>query len=211
MDPSCFNTGVALGFLLCAPLGPVGILCIRHALCDGRLAGTLAVLGAAVADAIYCLMAAFGIALVASFLDLGRLWVQAFGGLVLVGVGFSLWRRPPEPGAACGCAGRTRLLGAFLSTFLVMLSNPLPILVISAALSAMSGPALASAPRAAPLLMAGVFFGSLLWAPILVIGASALKPLLRRERLQVLQRACGAALLVCGLVLGASPLLRFYR
>ncbi len=211
MDPSFFWRGVVLGFLLCAPLGPVGILCIRHALCEGRLAGALAVLGAAVVDAGYCLVAAFGITLVAGFMGQGRSWIQPVGGLVLALMGFHLWRESPVQGAARGAGGRPPLYGAFFSTFFVMLSNPLPILAISAAISAMSGSAIASAPAAAPLLMSGVFFGSLLWAPLLVIGASALKPLLQQGRLQVLQRACGAALLLCGLLLGVSPLIRFYR
>ena len=208
MDPSLFWKGVFLGFFLCAPLGPVGILCIRHALCDGRLAGTLAVLGAAVVDALYCLVAAFGVTLAAAFLDLGRPWIQGAGGAILTLVGLYLWREPPARPAACGHNGRSHLFGAFLSTFLVMLSNPLPILAIGAALSALSGSVRLSAPAAVPWLMAGVFLGSLLWAPLLVIGASALKPLLRPERLQMVQRACGAAILACGLVLGVSSLIR---
>jgi threonine/homoserine/homoserine lactone efflux protein len=207
MELALFWKGVALGFLLCAPLGPVGILCIRYTLLDGRLAGIFALLGAAVVDAAYCLVAALGITLVTGFLEQGRLWIQPFGALVLAIVGFHLMR---EPSGERGTAGRRgqNLMGSFFSTFFLMLSNPLPILIISAAVSVFSGPAWTPIPAAAPLLMAGVFSGSILWAPIFIIGASALKPLLKREHLLVLRRASGIALLICGLFLGASLFFR---
>ncbi len=207
MDQLLFCKGVALGLLLCAPLGPVGILCIRHTLVDGRLAGMLAVLGAAMVDAVYCLIAALGITLVAGFLEQGRSWIQPLGGLVLAFVGFHLTCEPSGARRVSGTRGYN-LMGAFLSTFLLMLSNPLPILIISAAISAISGPAWVSMPTAALVLMAGVFCGSILWAPILIIGASMLKPLLKREHLRVLQRASGIALLICGFFLGISPFFR---
>ncbi|MCU0560868.1 MAG: LysE family transporter [Desulfobacterales bacterium] len=206
MEFALFWKGVAVGFLLCAPLGPVGILCIRHALVDGRLAGALAVLGAAVVDAAYCLVAALGITLVSGFLEEGRSWIQPLGGLALALVGFHLTR---EHSGARGTSGRRQnLMGSLFSTFFLMLSNPLPILIISAAISAFSGPAWVSMPAAAALLMAGVFLGSLLWAPILVIGAAMLKPLLQHEHLRRLQRASGIALLLCGIFLGITPFVR---
>lgn len=207
MDQAVFWKGVALGFLLCAPLGPVGILCIRHTLLSGRLAGMLAVLGAAFVDAAYCLIAALGIALVTGFLEEGRSWIQPLGGLVLALVGLHLTRAPSGDRGIPKTRGRN-LMGAFFSTFFLMLSNPLPILVISAAISAFSAPARASMPAAAPTLMAGVFSGSFLWAPVLVIGASMLKPLLHHEHLRRLQRASGIALLLCGIFLGITPFVR---
>lgn len=207
MELALFWKGVALGFLLCAPLGPVGILCIRHTLLEGRLAGMLAVLGAALVDAAYCLIAALGITWVTGFLEAGRSWIQPFGGLVLALAGGRLAREPSGSRGTSGTHGQN-LMSSFLSTFFLMLSNPLPILMISAAISALSGPAWVSMPAAAPTLMAGVFSGSLLWAPVLVIGASMLKPLLQREHLRRLQRASGIALLVCGIFLGLSPFFR---
>jgi threonine/homoserine/homoserine lactone efflux protein len=207
MELALFWKGIVLGFLLCAPLGPVGILCIRHTLLNGRLAGMFAVLGAAVVDAAYCLVAALGITLVTGFLEDGRFWIQPLGGLVLALVGFHLMR---EPVGSFGISGRRgqNLMSSFLSTFFLMLSNPLPILILSAAISAFSGSAWVSMQTAVPALMAGVFSGSLLWAPVLVIGGSILKPLLQHVHLRLLQRASGIALLLCGIFLGITPFVR---
>ena len=48
-----FIKGLIVGFVICAPGGPIGMLCVRRALVDGRLAGMAAVLGASMVDAVY--------------------------------------------------------------------------------------------------------------------------------------------------------------
>ncbi|HXP96053.1 MAG TPA: LysE family translocator, partial [Telmatospirillum sp.] len=50
MPSYLFLRGLAVGFALAAPVGPVGILCVRRALADGRHAAFVAGLGAAFAD-----------------------------------------------------------------------------------------------------------------------------------------------------------------
>src|SRR5512135_2777452 len=53
--------GLAIGFLIAAPVGPIGVLCIRRTLVDGRRIGFLSGLGAATADMLYGAVAAFGL------------------------------------------------------------------------------------------------------------------------------------------------------
>ena len=45
--------GFAIGLAISAPVGPIGLLCIRRSMVDGRLAGLFTGFGAATADAIY--------------------------------------------------------------------------------------------------------------------------------------------------------------
>ncbi len=45
--------GAGIGFAVAAPVGPIGVLCIRTTLERGRIAGFCAGLGAAVADTIF--------------------------------------------------------------------------------------------------------------------------------------------------------------
>lgn len=56
-----FLKGLVIGLSIAAPVGPIGLLCIRRSLLGGRLAGVVSGLGAATADAIYGLLAAFGL------------------------------------------------------------------------------------------------------------------------------------------------------
>jgi threonine/homoserine/homoserine lactone efflux protein len=87
-----------------------------------------------------------------------------------------------------------------------MLSNPLPILVISAALSSIPGGKLWIGLFDIPLFALGVFLGSLLWSPILVTASSLISPMLRPGHFRLINRVCGAAIFFCGLLLGVAPL-----
>ena len=57
-----------LGLAIAAPVGPIGILCIRRTLSQGRLFGFVSGLGAATADAIYGCIAAFGLTAISALL-----------------------------------------------------------------------------------------------------------------------------------------------
>ena len=52
MDVNILAQGVVIGFSIAAPVGPIGVLCIRRTLADGRAFGLVSGLGAAAADAI---------------------------------------------------------------------------------------------------------------------------------------------------------------
>src|SRR5579859_318642 len=87
--------GLALGLAIAAPVGPIGVLCIRRTLADGRLIGFVSGLGAATADAFYSAVAAFGLTVVADLLVGQRVWVRLIGGLFLCYLGLrTLLRRP---------------------------------------------------------------------------------------------------------------------
>lgn len=92
--------GALAGFIIAAPVGPVGVLCVQRTLHQGRLAGLSAGLGAALADALYGCIAAFGLSLVSR-------WLQDHETLFRLGGGAfcCLW-----PGACCGppCTHRTK-------------------------------------------------------------------------------------------------------
>ena len=60
--------GIAIGFSIAAPVGPIGVLCIRRSLAEGSLMGLFNGLGAATADATYGFVAAFGLTAVSIFL-----------------------------------------------------------------------------------------------------------------------------------------------
>ena len=53
--------GMIVGFSIAAPVGPIGVLCIRQTLAHGRATGIACGLGAATADAVYGAIAAFGL------------------------------------------------------------------------------------------------------------------------------------------------------
>ena len=153
--------GFLIGLSIAAPVGPIGVLCIRRTLTDGRLAGLVTGLGAASADAVYGSMAAFGLTLVTGFLVSQENILRIVGGIFLLYLGIRTFlSRPSEEPAS---AERKGLPGAYLSTFFLTLTNPLTILSFAAIFA---GLGLATEERgllAAILLILGVFLGSASW------------------------------------------------
>ncbi len=60
--------GIVIGFSIAAPVGPIGVLCIRRTLSNGWASGLISGLGAATADAIYGSIAGFGLTFISNFL-----------------------------------------------------------------------------------------------------------------------------------------------
>lgn len=156
-----FSKGVVLGFSIAAPVGPIGVLCIRRTLGGGMLNGFLSGLGAATADGIYGCIAAFGLTAVSSFLLDKQFVLRLLGGGFLLYLGFFTFRAIPV-GNSAGESGRS-LAGAYFSTFFLTVANPMTILSF---LGVFAGLGLAEAGRnvtQAGAMVLGVVSGSMLW------------------------------------------------
>src|SRR3954468_17812764 len=134
MDASIIITGVILGFSIAAPVGPIGVLCIRRSLAEGRRVGLATGLGAATADALYGAVAAFGLTAISSFLIGQKSWLGLIGGLFLCYLGIRTFQSQPAENPATLPSGG--LLSAYSSTLLLTLTNPMTILSFVAVFAA---------------------------------------------------------------------------
>jgi threonine/homoserine/homoserine lactone efflux protein len=153
--------GIVIGFSIAAPVGPIGVLCIRRTLADGRAAGFVTGLGAATADAIYGFLAAFGLTALTDFLVGGQNVIRIVGGAFLLYLGIRTIRSEPAERAA-----RLRgsgLFGAYATTFMLTLTNPMTILSFVAIFATIGVGTSHSDPLAPASLVLGVFLGSALW------------------------------------------------
>src|SRR5690349_24948695 len=87
--------GLIIGFSIAAPVGPIGILCIRRTLANGRMSGLITGLGAATADALYGAVAGFGLTAISTFLVDQQIWLRIVGGLFLVWLGVKTFLSRP--------------------------------------------------------------------------------------------------------------------
>lgn len=122
--------GAAIGILVSAPMGPVGMLCIQRTLDRGRRAGLFTGIGAALSDLLYCLLTGFGLSFIEEFLERNQNIIQLVGSVVLIAFGVYLFRSNPSrtlksPGVERGSDKRNLLTG-----FLFTVSNPLIIFLI---------------------------------------------------------------------------------
>jgi threonine/homoserine/homoserine lactone efflux protein len=157
--------GLVLGFSIAAPVGPVGVLCIRRSMAHGFRSGLVSGLGAASADALYGTIAAAGLTLVADFLIHQQLWLGLLGGGFLLYLGFKTWANKPALISAKQEKGSVG--GDYFSTLLLTLSNPMTIFSFAAIFSGMSAQSLPVFRFSAFLLVLGVFLGSAFWWLIL--------------------------------------------
>jgi len=162
---SFFIRGLIIGFSIAAPVGPIGVLCIRRTLAQGRASGFISGLGAATADAIYGCVAGFGLTFISSFLISEQLWFRLVGGTFLCYLGIKTFlARPAEKAASARGYG---LAGAYASTFFLTLTNPMTILSFAAIFAGLGVGNTGGNYFFAGLLVLGVFLGSASWWLIL--------------------------------------------
>jgi len=157
--------GFIIGLSIAVPVGPIGVLCIRRTLAEGRLRGLVTGLGAATGDATYGGVAAFGLSIVTNFLVGQQMWLRLIGGAFLVYLGAKTFMsRPPERAAEAKGGG---ILTNYISTLLLTVTNPLTILMFTAVFAGF-GVALTGFDQAAIVTM-GVFLGSASWWIVLTL------------------------------------------
>jgi threonine/homoserine/homoserine lactone efflux protein len=155
--------GFVVGISIAAPVGPIGVLCIRRTLDQGRAAGLLSGLGAATADALYGAVAGFGLTVISAFLVEQRDWLRLLGGLFLCYLGVTTFlARPAEDEPAARSVVTRGYAAAYLSTLVLTLANPITILSFAAIFAGL-GLAEAGDPGSAASLVLGVFGGSATW------------------------------------------------
>ena len=84
--------GAIIGFLIAVPVGPAAALCIRRSITVGAVAGYLTGIGAALGDAVFGAVAAFGLSFVEDFVARHEAWLRGIGGVVLVVMGWATMR-----------------------------------------------------------------------------------------------------------------------
>ena len=203
---SYFLRGLLIGFSIAAPVGPIGVLCIRRTLADGRAAGLVSGLGAATADAVYGCVAGFGLTLISNFFVSQRFWLQLVGGLFLCWLGLRTLVTAPADEAARAGHGEG-LIGAFASTFVLTLTNPMTILSFAAVFAALGLASTGGDYGAAAVLVLGVFVGSALWWLLLSGGVSLLRSRFDARGLQWVNRVSGIVIVGFG-VLSLAALAR---
>lgn len=128
--------GLLIGIIASAPMGPVGILCIRRTLRKGRIYGVVTGAGAALSDIIYALITGAGMAFAVNFIENKQniFWMKLIGAVVLFAFGLYLFRSLPKPAPESHNPqkGNGTLWSNFLTGFLLTVSNPLIIFLFLA-------------------------------------------------------------------------------
>jgi threonine/homoserine/homoserine lactone efflux protein len=155
--------GFLLGFIIAAPVGPIGVLCIKRTLTSGRLIGFISGIGAATADTFYAAVAVFGLSLIQELLIGSKLWLRLIGGLFLLYLGVRTFISRPAGTIRESQVSRAGLLASYLSTFLLTITNPATIISFAVFFAGLGFNNPGGNYPTGILLVVGVFLGSAAW------------------------------------------------
>ena len=200
VSTATFSAGVAIGLAVAVPIGPMGLLCIQRTLAFGMIAGLATGLGAATVHLAFGSVAALGLGTAMTALLNGQ-------SLTLVSACLLIWFAsrtlrvtevegpdlPTEQG----------WLQSYASALLFGLSNPLTILLFAGAMPALSA---ASDLGTVPLLVAGVFLGSIAWWTVLSTVIAMIRNRFSTRAIVLANRASGLALGALGALMLATGL-----
>lgn len=191
-----FIKGLLIGLSIAAPVGPIGVLCIRRTLAYGKIVGLVSGLGAAFADGIYGLIAGLGLTLISNFLIQQQIWIKLIGGIFLCYLGIKTLLSKSE--YSTSTTQKKNIVKAFLSVFFLTLTNPMTILSFIGIFAGLGISSPETNIVSSLSLIFGVFCGSTLWWLILSNGVGLFKERLSTNSLTKINRLSGIIILTFG-------------
>jgi threonine/homoserine/homoserine lactone efflux protein len=190
--------GLAIGFSLAAPVGPVGILCIRRTLAHGSKRGIIVGLSAASADMVYGIIAAFSVTLISDFISQQQHWIRLIGGIFLFVLGYhTFFSHPATDTITNGKNGHAR---TFFSTFLLTLTNPMTLFAFAVVFAGIGLDRTMSHHGYAAFFVAGIFLGSLSWFSLLTSLVHFFRDIITTDGLVIINKVAGCLLTLFGVI-----------
>jgi len=163
------STGVIIGLIVAAPIGPVNLICIRRTILFGPLNGFVSGLGAACGDGLFAIVTGYGLTAISQWIEGYATPLKLAGGLMLLGFGLhifnadvSLLRDAESPAARDN--GSSSLPHAIASTFALTIANPATLFGFAALFAGLGG--IAGARPSffdTSLMVMGIIGGSTVW------------------------------------------------
>lgn len=156
--------GLIIGIVASAPMGPVGILCIRRTIKKGRMYGIVTGAGAALSDVIYALITGYGLSLIPFLTEKDNVfWIKIIGSLMLLVFGVYMFRTGPSVKAHPESKSKGSLLKNFVTSFFITLANPAIIFLFLALFNMLAPFAGAANLTLAATGYVAIMGGALLW------------------------------------------------
>ena len=194
--------GILLGIVIAAPVGPIGLLCIRRTLEGDVVMGFATGLGAALADGLFGAIAAFGVQAMTDWLAGHQTTFRLVGGVVMLIIAFKSFTAEPHPREIKRDI-RTAL-GGFAVGLGLTLTNPVTIFAFVAIFAGFGLGGELSGNREAMTLVLGVFLGSALWFLTLSSGVAMVRHMISDNVFRLINRGAAVLLAVFGVYALAS-------
>lgn len=200
MEIEFLAKGVMVGFVASIPLGPVGVLCIQRTINKGRISGLFSGMGAATVDSFFALVAALGLTFIINFIEEQQFYFQLLGGGVLILLGTRIFNTNPVRQIRRHRKKKNKLVEDFFSVLFLTLSNPLAIFLFVAGFAGIGLVTSKDSSIKSSLIIAGVFFGALLWWALLTFFVDLFRKKFRLKQLWWINKIAGILIIVFGVV-----------
>lgn len=203
-----FLKACGIGLAISAPIGPIGLLCIRKTMHYG-IRGALAVgFGASIAKMFYGILTGLGLTSISVVL-LSHLWlVKLFGGMLLGYLGVKELIVQKSSKKSDNNLKSFTWLSTLFSTSALTLSNPMTIICFLGFISALAGESFSL--QDSIIFSLGIFIGSMVWWLLLGSMISISRNYLPHHWVIRIQTASAGVLICFGLwssIQGISALL----
>lgn len=194
-----FYTGVIIGILVSAPMGPIGMLCVQRTLSKGRWHGFVSGLGAALSDVIYAAVTVFFMGLVVAFVEAHQQTLRIFGSVILGVFGYYIFRTNPVKVLKKNKEQKLSFLQDFISAFLLTFSNVL-IVLLYIGLFARFAFVFSARVWDIPAGLGGIALGAVLWWFVITYFVSKLRRWFNIRGIRILNRLVGIFILTLSIV-----------
>lgn len=192
----------AIGVIISAPMGPVGVLIIQRTLNKGRHIGLATGVGASISDIMYCMLTAFGLTFVEDFLLRNEAILTLIGSVLLIAFGIYLFRNNPVKSIKQNHGHHTSRRGAVLTGYLFTFSNPLIVVLIMGLFTRFGFPDIGFQPYQYVLGFIFIFAGALVWWYVVTFFVNKLRAHFNLRSLWVINKITGSIIL-CFSIFGA--------
>lgn len=198
MDQLIFFKGLLIGIGLSAPLGPIGLVCIRRSLTQGFWYGFFTGLGAASADILYGIIAVFSLTVTSSIIMEYNTLLRSIAGIFLCYLGIYIFKSKISKKSNLGWAHG--VIASAISSFFLTLSNPLTLLGFALSFAALNIHPQTTNVMEGSMLLSGVYIGALGWWTLISFVAHSLRTKITMDFVQKINAICGVIILAFGIL-----------
>lgn len=193
--------GILIGVIASAPMGPVGVLCVKRTLSKGRWFGLITGLGAAVSDIIYAAITGYGMSFVMDFINTPSTQsiLQTVGSIVLMAFGIVTFRSDPMKKIHPSAPKRGTLIRNGVEGFLLTVSNPL-IIFLFAACFAQFAFVIPDYEVGMILGFSSIFVGAMLWWYGLTWLIDLIREKFSTDGIVIINRVIGSIVIIFSLI-----------
>lgn len=200
-----FLQAMVVGFAIAAPVGPIGILCIKHTISSGFWAGIVIGLGSALAGATYGTLVVFGLTAITTFVTSKIFWVKLIGGILLMILGIRELRSS-QRFVSVNHTQESTLAHSLGTAFIIALSNPMTLIGYFSMVPALAAN-FCCTPAQGVILVGGIFAGSMSWWLFLSSLIATTRRRLPQTFLNLINKGAGVILIAFGFFVFMSALL----